>query len=86
MNKDHINWDSVEKVHSTAEVLLNSTVLKQKEHLLLPEASTRAILQQFCTDKPTTLSHTKFTTLCLALSTQCPPLQVVLQDLYKEEL
>ena len=45
MNKDNINWDSIEKVHSTAEVPLGATVLKQKDHLLLPEASTRALLQ-----------------------------------------
>ncbi len=54
--------------------------------LLLTDAKTRTLLQQFCTSKPTSLSHVEFATLCTALATQCAPLQVILQELYQEEL
>ena len=53
--------------------------------MLLPVAKTRTLLATFCTANPSPLNCDQFQELCTTLDTECPPLAIILQELYKEE-
>lgn len=87
LSKDKVRWDTAETIFPKdgSTQVLAEHVIKQKERMLLSDSCTRELLQNFCTAKPTPMNCDEFGALQEALTTQCPPLHTLLQELYDAE-
>lgn len=86
MRKKNVDWKHVETIYpkSPETKPLDPAALKQSERMMLSSRDTQKLLLQFCTGVPT-VTENIFNTLVENLSSELPPLELILRQLLREE-